>query len=287
MRLVGFAVIALFALLVTRLWSLQVLNARRYESLAVATTERVVPEPAPRGLIVSRSGKVLAGDVALEEIEMSEQSAAAHLRALVALAALLDTSERSLDAKLSSNQYYPYQSIPLATNPSPEALAYIEQNPSEFPGVKVTTAYLRHYPAGDVGAQVLGYVGPVSASELKTDAYLGNNADSIVGQAGLEEECDRVLQGRPGEKTEEVNTLGDVVQTRSDTPGRIGDTVVTHLSLSLEQQLQSDLASEVAALRGGTTSSGAVVAPWAAGVVLDVRDGAGARDGLVSHLQRQ
>lgn len=273
-RAAGMVVVGLFSLLAVRLWSIQVIHRRRYASAAVALSQRVISESAPRGTIEARGGAPLATDVAVEEVAMSRQSALAHRGALGRLSALLGVRASSLRTELASNQYYAYQAVPLATNPPPAALVEIGEHPRSFAGVKVKTTYERRYPAGNVAAQVIGYVGPINASELKADRRFGYGTDTLVGQSGLEQSYDRQLQGHLGQKTEEVTPAGVAVRTVSVQPPRPGDTLVTHLSARLETQLQSDLANELTALRAGTTSSGAVPAPWAAGVVLNPQDGA-------------
>ena len=46
--------------------------------------------------------------------------------------------------------------------------AYLMEHQSEFPGVQITETYLRHYDQGTIGAQILGYVGEITAEQLKS-----------------------------------------------------------------------------------------------------------------------
>ena len=273
-RAAGMVVVGLFSLLAVRLWSIQVIHRRRYASAAVALSQRVITESAPRGTIEARGGAPLATDVSVEEVAMSRQSALAHPGTLGRLSALLGVSMSGLRNELASNQYYSYQAVPLATNPPPAALVEIGEHPRAFAGVQVRTTYERRYPAGGVAAQVIGYVGPINASELKADQRYGYGPNAIVGQSGLEQYYDHQLQGHLGQKTEQVTPAGTAVKTVSVRPPRPGDTLVTHLSARLDTQLQADLANELTALRAGTTSSGVVPAPWGAGVVIDPQNGA-------------
>ena len=89
-----------------------------------------------------------------------------------------------------------------------------------------------------------------------------------VGQAGLEQEYELYLQGKPGVVTEAVNPSGQVVRTVSVKPPRPGDSLVLNVDLGLEKDVSQSLANEIAAVR--TTGK---PAPLGAAVVLDPRNG--------------
>ena len=76
LRVVGGVVIALFLVLVLRLWTLQVVDGKTYAAAVTRNQVRVVSVPAPRGEIVDRNGTILAGDVPEEEVLLSRATAA-------------------------------------------------------------------------------------------------------------------------------------------------------------------------------------------------------------------
>lgn len=106
-----------------------------------------------------------------------------------------------------------------------------------LPGVEQVTVRVTSYPHGDLAAQVLGEVGPITAAELRDPRFHGLPADALVGQTGLESYYDRYLEGRAG---------------------RPGDTLQTSLDLGLEQSAQSAMAAAVA--HRGSARAGAFVA---------------------------
>lgn len=61
MAILGAVAIGLVAILVLRLWSLQVLDVQRYRAEAVSNGLRSISVPAPRGQILDAQGKVLVG----------------------------------------------------------------------------------------------------------------------------------------------------------------------------------------------------------------------------------
>ncbi|MGH2850257.1 MAG: hypothetical protein ACRDLP_06540, partial [Solirubrobacteraceae bacterium] len=56
----GAIAFVLFAIIVFRLWYLQVLTSPQNAAVATANVERAIPIPAPRGTILDRNGSVLA-----------------------------------------------------------------------------------------------------------------------------------------------------------------------------------------------------------------------------------
>jgi len=134
---------------------------------------------------------------------------------------------------------------------------------------------LRDYPAGGVAAHVLGYVGEVSADELKQRRFRGYRAGDIVGKAGVELTYDKWLRGRDGVQDLEVNAAGEVVRAlggRPPAPGRdLQLTVNLDLQLTVERVLADGM--RAARLLPDTPRGGTYPAPAATAVVLDPDDG--------------
>src|SRR5947208_3324462 len=137
---------------------------------------------------------------------------------------------------------------------------YIKERQPRFPGVTVEPIFLRRYPYGRLAAQLLGYVGRITRTELKQERFKGVHPQAVVGQAGLEWQYDRYLRGRDGATLLSINSLGQsrgFLRRRNPVPGR-------NLKLSLDLGLQK--AGQDALLRAGHGNPGGFV-------VLDPRDG--------------
>src|SRR5215813_8797595 len=59
LQILHYLAIAVFGILIGRLWYLQVMNSQSYIERAEANRIRILPIPAPRGTIYDRKGKVL------------------------------------------------------------------------------------------------------------------------------------------------------------------------------------------------------------------------------------
>ena len=268
----AFTVIALFSLLVVRLYSLQIVHGSSLNSAARQIALKDVEVPAMRGEIFARGGTpadVLAGNRSEWIVTVSQQSAQNDPQEVGSLAALLPSATvNSIRTALASNQYAPYQPIPIAQNVSSATVLYIQQHPKLFPGVNAIRSYIRTYPQNSLAAQVLGYVGDINAQELQSLQGAGYTAQSQIGQSGLESQYESQLHGVPGIQQVEVSPSGYAVSTASTTPAIPGDNLYLNMDLGLQQEVSSALANQIRQLRS------TVPADFGAAVVLNVQNGA-------------
>ena len=176
------AIIFVLTLFAARLVQLQGLEAGRYRILASLQRDRTIPLPALRGSITGANGQVLAMTVETylvyadpPLIPVADQSeVATKLAAYLSLPAyqILDLIQHP-----TSPQY-----VVLAKGVSAQAGEAIQA--LNLPGISETPSYARSYPDGDVTANLVGFTGTGSQGAL-------------VGAAGLEEEYNSLLAGRP------------------------------------------------------------------------------------------
>ncbi len=278
-------VVGLFAVVLLRLWSIQVIGATAARSRALQTVTDTVAIQPPRGSIVLRGGQVLAEDRASNDVLLacptSDRAScpAADSGVIERLAPLLGTSVSQIDAAVQSNQIAPFVPAPVATGVPYSVVAYLAEHQSEFPGVSVSRAYQRTYPQGSLASQVVGYVGSITSSEYaqvskaRYASYGYTPQDPEFGQSGLESQYELALHGKPGFSRIEMSNVGQDVGTLSTTQPTPGDTLVLNMDSGLEKAVTSALASQVQGLRSGTLPGGAQPAPWAGAVVIDPRDG--------------
>jgi cell division protein FtsI/penicillin-binding protein 2 len=113
----------------------------------------------------------------------------------------------------------------------------------------------------DLSSGVVGTVGPITAQEL---SQLGApyDAESDVGQTGLEQADERQLAGTPGATVAVVATSGASIARLATLPAHPGTPVRTTIEPSVQQAAESALSGEnkSAALVAVNASTGAVLA---------------------------
>jgi penicillin-binding protein 2 len=267
----------LFGALFARLAFLQVVNAPTSQQIATNTGLRKIFTQAPRGDILDRNGQVLVGNRSSEVIEVQRQQAASDPAMKARLAALLGMTTKQLDAALGDSQYSPFAPVPVLRDAAPSQILYVQEHQSLFPGVQATTETLRDYtPAGKAAANVVGYVGAISAAEYaKVKSQGVYQPGDQVGLSGVEAEYEPVLRGTPGVETVQVNARGDVLGVVSTTAPVQG----ANLKLTIDGSVQ--MAAETALLQGQAAARSSFdgvtgrdfESPGGAAVVEDPKDG--------------
>jgi penicillin-binding protein 2 len=267
----------LLALLILRLFTLQIVDNRSLKAAATANQLRIVPLEAPRGIITDRSATVLVGNQVSQSIVLSRLEAAQHPEVVGQVAALTGQTPTQVQAILDSPKYSPYQPAPIQTNASSATIQFLEEHQSEFPGVSVQSTTSRIYPQGGTSApQVLGYVGAISASELAQNPHQGYTQASVFGQSGIEEFYQPELKGTAGYQAIEVNAQGEVVGVVKQKAPVQGNTMVLNIDLGLQQALQTALEQQILLDRKTVDirSNKLPPAPNGAAVVMDPHSGA-------------
>ena len=86
----------------------------------------------------------------------------------------------------------------IATDIPMRTVAFIKEHPLLFEGVNVEKRTLRYYPYGTLGAHILGYTGPVTEEQMRSQATWDTfqyELGDVVGKDGAEYQFDRILQG--------------------------------------------------------------------------------------------
>jgi penicillin-binding protein 2 len=268
LRVLGLLVLVLFSLMFVRLWYLQVLNRSAYTQTVVANQLRPVEVPAPRGLILDRTGNIIVGDQVTRDVTLARVAAQQHPAVVGQLAALLGIPPAQIQADLSNVQYSLYKPVPIVENAPLSVVLYIGEHASMFPGVSTVADTNRTYPLGQTGVQMLGYVGQISSQELASHQSAGYQLGDLYGQSGLENEYEGALRGHPGIDKVEVNAQGQVVGSLGEIPPTSGDDVVTNVDAGLEQTLQQALDAEIATFHGASKGGAAVALDPQTGAVL-------------------
>ena len=238
----GGLAMALFAIVFFRLWYLQVLTGEQYVQQANANRVRDLPIAAPRGQILDRQGQSIVTSRTTNAVQIVPTALpppGAPRRALYRrLGALLGLSPAGIQALVvRGRNAVPYAPVTIKTDAGTGVLTVLAERQNEFPGVVQQPVSLRAYPFGPMAAQLLGYVGQVSESELKLRPFRGVAQGTVVGQEGLEYYYDRYLRGEQGVQRVEVNASGYAVPSRlAPTAPRAGRSLKVTLDLGLQQE---------------------------------------------------
>jgi penicillin-binding protein 2 len=235
----GAVLAAALAMILFRLWSLQVLSGDHYRALARDNGIREIRVQAPRGEILDRNGRVLVSNRTMLALELvpSElpDDRATRRRELALLERVARIPHPVLRRKLREAPRYTGYPVVLRQGITRGMLFYLLENQARFPGVRVQRRYVRRYPRGSAAAHVLGIVGQVSPAQLERPGFAGLAPGDVIGQSALEYSYDRHLRGVPGDRRFRVDALGRPRQQLRSRAAEPGDT----LRLTLDSALQA------------------------------------------------
>jgi penicillin-binding protein 2 len=286
MIVIQIMIVSLLMALFGRLFYLQVAAGPKYREAALSIQSRDTIYPATRGLIVDSSGVPLALNrtglaVTIDRLALDKQPDKG-VAVLKKLARLLKLQYRDVyrktrlcgELKIGNRSGCwtgtRYQPIPITKEANADVALQVVERPDEFPGVDATPIAIRNYP-GIVGvnaAHVLGYVGPLTDSDLAGINGKTYYRSESIGKSGLEIQYDSYLRGIPGIRTVIVNRKEAITSEGQNTNSVPGDHLVTSLDVRVQAAAESALADAVARSRanGYRADSGAAV-------VMDVNTG--------------
>ncbi len=252
--LMGLATLGLLA----RLFVLQVSRHDYYAELSQGNRVRTEPIPAARGLILDRSGEVMAGSQPAYQLELVPEEVpdvAQTLESLVQIGLIraedVDELERTIDSSRG------FDSVPIRLRMSDEDVARFAVRRFEFPGLDIKTRQTRWYPNGNLAVHALGYVGAISEQDLKHIDRATYAGTSLIGKLGVESAYEQKLHGSNGFREVLVNAQGRSVErqgpftqdlrTKAPTPG-------TDLVLSIDLKVQRVAEAALAGHRGAVVA---------------------------------
>ncbi|HEX7041789.1 MAG TPA: penicillin-binding transpeptidase domain-containing protein [Patescibacteria group bacterium] len=98
---------------------------------------------------------------------------------------------------------------------------------------------LRNYPYKDAFAHVLGYIGQISADDLKKPTMSEYKSGDLIGQMGVEQSYESVLKGLDGESLYEVDASGKPLRKLGETDPIPGQNITLTLNADLQQKVFS------------------------------------------------
>lgn len=239
--LLGVAQVGLLGFLGHRLHRLQVEEGERYAVLAEENRLSARLLAPPRGRVLDREGRVVAGNqLNWRVLLVAEQTAdvTATLETFSRIVPLTDAERARVEREVRRRRRF----VPVIVREflAWEEMARIELNAPDLPGISVDVGTTRMYPEAEHLAHVVGYVAPPSERDMDGDPLL-ELPGIRVGRAGVERHHDRALRGRAGSVQLEVNAVGRVIRELDRREGVQGEDV----QLSVDAELQKAIRGKI------------------------------------------
>ncbi|HXM47957.1 MAG TPA: penicillin-binding protein 2 [Pyrinomonadaceae bacterium] len=246
LRLIQALILVLLGLLGVRLYLLQIINGARYAEIAENQRIRLLPIPAPRGMLFDRNGNVLVDSRPIYSIILSREDTKGIDRysLIKPLADGLMLDGEILRERFDQVKLQPaFESILIKEGASQTDIAWVDAHQLELPALRVEQIPQRRYPTNGMLAHVLGYVGEISPEQLNKPEFRekGYRPGDIIGQEGLEAVYDEYLRGRDGFRKVIVDSRGHIQNEVERIEPQSGQDIVTTIDLDLQQAAEDQL----------------------------------------------
>src|SRR5438309_628924 len=174
LRIIQVLALILLGVLGVRLYMLQVVNGARYAEVAENQRSRLLPIPAPRGVIFDREGNALVDSRPIYSIILSrEDTKSIDRNSLVQPLSLgLEIDPQILRERFDQVKSQPaFESILIKEDAAQRDIAWVDAHQLELPALRIEQTPQRRYPPNGSLAHALGYVQEISPEQLEDQRY--------------------------------------------------------------------------------------------------------------------
>src|SRR5438309_4995017 len=246
LRIIQGLILVMLSALAVRLYVLQIVNGARYAEIAQNQRIRLLPIPAPRGVILDRDEHPLVDSRPIYTILLSREDTKGIDRysLIKPLSEGLGIDPEILRDRFDQVKSQPaFESILIKEDAAQADIAWVDAHQLEMPALRIEQTPQRRYPPNGTLAHVLGYVGEISPEQLKQADFQkkGYKPGDIIGQEGLESVYDEFLRGRDGYRKVIVDSRGHIQNEVERVEPQSGQDIVTTIDLDLQEAAEDQL----------------------------------------------
>ncbi len=243
-----------FAILMMRLWYIQLYKGTYFEELSINNRVRLLKAKAPRGLILDRNGYIIAGNTQGFNLSVIPEDMGDIDKTINKLTGLINIDAAQIKERLKDAKKRPaYLAVTLKENLSWKEMSAIEGSKWNMPGIILESGPHRNYPYGNATSHITGYLGEINDFEInafKEVGHRGYTPGDKIGKYGLEKTLEPVLRGIDGGIRLEVDAKGNEIRAIKSIEPYRGNSV----------RLTIDLPTQLAAWNAMEGKTGAIVA---------------------------
>lgn len=254
-------VLTVFVVLIVRLFFLQVIDGEELRRLSEINSIRLKSVDAPRGLIYDTHDRLMADNRPSYDLSIIVKDADPLAQTIEKLSRYAGIDEARLWERLEKAKgTRAYQPVLLKPDISRDALAAIEVNRWDLPGIVVDVSPRRDYIFTPSSAHILGYMGEIGVEDLKKGIYGDCKAGDFIGKYGIERAREHWLRGKRGGQQVEVNATGQVVRVLNTVDATPGHNIVLSVDRSLQLTAEQLLTDQAGAAVAVDPSTGQILA---------------------------
>jgi len=253
-------ILVIFLGLLGRFWYLQIVKAHYFKKLSENNRTRVFDISPARGIIFDRHVPQLVNSRHSFNLYVIPDDVQNWDLLKAQLCKLLDMDQEQMEQRLSQKKTSPTYPIPIKLDITQDELGKVETFKYLMPGIYVEVSPQRNYPLGPVAPHTIGYLGEITAKQLKSNQYPENRMGDFIGQWGLEKEWQAELGGKKGGRFLEVDANGQEIQVLGVRESTMGNNLITTLDWNIQKTAQEALAGKPGAVVVLNPATGEILA---------------------------
>jgi penicillin-binding protein 2 len=265
-------ILIFLAVLIARLWYLQIRNGSEYEQLANNNRVRMRDIVAPRGNLFDVRGRLLVTNRPSFNIVWTKEDAPEPEKIIKHLARILDVDIAVLLERVRQAADNP-RHIPIRLQEDIDwnVLAYIENNRYELPGISIEVLPRRNYLYDGLASHSIGYLGEINKEELAELQGKNYDVGDKLGKTGIEKLFEPELHGEKGRLYVEVDAHGFEQERLRGLEPLPGDDIQLTIDLDLQRTAEEAMEGKAGAVVAMEVDTGRVLT-LASTPVLDLKE---------------
>ena len=257
---VALIVLCLAGLLFLRLWFLQMVEGEELRQRSESNRLRVQELPPWRGMILDKNGEVLVANRPSYDLAVVMEDVTDIPPLAQRLAKLLHLEAAQVKTQLEAARAGGLSQVRVKADLSWEEMAQVETFQPELPGALIQVQAKREYRQKGRACHVLGYLGEISETQLKSGRFPNYKMGDSLGKCGIEAAWEEYIRGKRGYRRIEVDAYGrelGQLDRQFPTPGA---NIVLTLDSRLQEEAENCLEGQAGAIVALDPRTGKILA---------------------------
>lgn len=224
-----------------------------FPEMTATDTVSLTVDTAQRGDIVDRNDQKLATTGKLKQLGVIPSQLGdgeTKTENIKKIAEATDMTEEEINQSLDQEWVQEDYFVPLTIIDG--------ETPTLPDGASIQEVDGRYYPLGEAAAQLIGYVGDVTAEDLKKNADL--SSDGEIGRSGLEMAYDKQLRGTDGGKLSILTKDGTEKEILKENEKKDGEDIQLTIDATIQKTAYDSLGSKAGATVATQPTTGELLA---------------------------
>ena len=235
--ILGVAKIIVFGGIVTRLFTLQIKDNKKYIDLSDQNRLREWKLAPIRGTFLDHFGNVIAGNITIYQLHIIPEEVEDFKYLMLRLKKLLSLNNNQFQKIIrQKNKQKSWETLIVSKNLSWEQFSTINYFLHDLVGAKPVLSVSRNYPYDESYTHILGYVSEANKKDILNNDMIKNMyvPGLKVGKTGLEQSFENDLIGSNSVQRYEVNAYGKRINQIDYKKGLNGKTI----QLTVDTEIQ-------------------------------------------------